>query len=808
MGARSPFAVSMLIAGGLSAATFTVTNTNDSGPGSLRQAILDANGNAGTDTIAFDIPGSGVHTISPAGELPAVTDPVIIDGYTQPGATPNSNGPGLADDAVLLVELDGTGAGTGARGLVLGGGGSTVRGLVINRFGNAGIEIDSDGNIVEGSFVGTDPSGLAALPNGTNGLGGIVIANGASGNSNTIGGTTPAARNLISGNVGAGVVVGNFSGNVIEGNFIGVDATGAAALGNSDRGASISGTGNTVGGPTPAARNILSGNNRGAQFNGSGHLMQGNFVGTDATGAFAVPNVNEGVNVNSATAVTIGGPSATPGTPPGNVISGNMGHGLDLFADATGTVIHGNIVGADASGANPLGNTLDGVSVSADTSTIGGTGAGEGNLIAFNGTDGALGGSGVEVQNNVVFVGNAIRGNSIFANMRLGIDLRQPSDGAGGVTPNDPLDADTGANTLQNFPIIQSVTNGASTHVTGKLDSTPSTTFDLDFYADGVCSNFPREFLEGTTYLGSSPVTTDGGGHAAIDVTLPVATDTGVRVSATATDPNGNTSEFAQRIILSIDVRSGPPAGGTPITVSGTDFVDPTTLTFGGVASPAAFVDNHTLTTTSPALPPGTVNDVVAMTPDGTTGTLRLGWVSDFLDVPGTQQFYAYVTTLVSNGITVGVGGGNYGVDAPTLRQQMAVFILKAKHGLCFTPPPCVGMFADVPCSSNFAPWIEAMANEGITGGCGGGNFCPTNPVRRDQMAVFLLKGEHGSSYVPPPCQGIFPDVACPSTFANWIEQLSAEQITGGCGGGNYCPANANTRGQMAVFLTKTFHLQ
>ena len=99
------------------------------------------------------------------------------------------------------------------------------------------------------------------------------------------------------------------------------------------------------------------------------------------------------------------------------------------------------------------------------------------------------------------------------------------------------------------------------------------------------------------------------------------------------------------------------------------------------------------------------------------------------------------------------------------------------------------------------------MAAEGITGGCGGGNFCPANPVRRDQMAVFLLKGEHGSSYVPPACAGIFGDVPCPSPFADWIEQLSAEMITGGCGGGNYCPLNPNTRGQMAVFLVKTFHL-
>jgi hypothetical protein len=161
----------------------------------------------------------------------------------------------------------------------------------------------------------------------------------------------------------------------------------------------------------------------------------------------------------------------------------------------------------------------------------------------------------------------------------------------------------------------------------------------------------------------------------------------------------------------------------------------------------------------------------------------------------------------VEGGITVGIGGGQYGVDQPTLRQQMAVFLLKSKHGPCGTPQTCTGIFLDVPCPSTFAPWIEELAAEGITGGCGGGNFCPTSPVRRDQMAVFLLKAEHGSDYLPPDCTGVFADVPCPSTFANWIEQLAAEQITGGCGGGNYCPQNTNTRGQMAVFLVKTFGL-
>ena len=119
--------------------------------------------------------------------------------------------------------------------------------------------------------------------------------------------------------------------------------------------------------------------------------------------------------------------------------------------------------------------------------------------------------------------------------------------------------------------------------------------------------------------------------------------------------------------------------------------------------------------------------------------------------MPLVNTFHSYVTTLVSNGITAGVGGGNYGVSNSTLRQQMAVFLLKAKFGICYVPPPCAGIFTDVPCPSTFAPWIEALASLGITGGCGGTNYCPGNPVRRDQMAVFLLKTEHGFTYSRPP---------------------------------------------------------
>jgi hypothetical protein len=262
-------------------------------------------------------------------------------------------------------------------------------------------------------------------------------------------------------------------------------------------------------------------------------------------------------------------------------------------------------------------------------------------------------------------------------------------------------------------------------------------------------------------------------------------------------------------MVFSVSPPSGPPAGGTSIAVHGTDFLDGASVTIGPAAASDVSVASFTqLSATTPVLAPGMVYDVTVQNTDGSLGTLTNGWISDFLDVPSPQQFYAPVTTLVANGIAVGVGGGLYGVNDQTLRQQMAVFMLKGRYGLCYTPPDCAGVFGDVPCPSTFANWIEAMATEGITSGCGGGDFCPMNPVRRDQMAVFLLKAEHGSDYVPPACMGVFPDVPCPGLFTDWVEQLAAESITAGCGGGNYCPSSPNTRGQMAAFITKTFNLQ
>ena len=182
-----------------------------------------------------------------------------------------------------------------------------------------------------------------------------------------------------------------------------------------------------------------------------------------------------------------------------------------------------------------------------------------------------------------------------------------------------------------------------------------------------------------------------------------------------------------------------------------------------------------------------------------------------FSDVPASYWAWDYIERLYAAGITGGCSTNPlmYCPTTTVTRDQMAVFLLRSRHGSTYTPPAATGtMFTDVPSTYWAAAWIEQLANEGITGGCGGGKYCPSAPVTRDQMAVFLLRGEHGYTYVPPDATGtMFADI--PSTYwaAKWIEQLANEGITGGCGDGNYCPATPVTRDQMAVFLVRAFSL-
>jgi hypothetical protein len=376
--------------------TFTVTNTNDSGAGSLRDAItrVDNDTNAGIDTINFAI-GSGPQTIAPGSPLPAITHAVIVDGTTQPGFV-----------ASPLIELDGANAGTTANGLIISAGGSTVKALVINRFALDGIlMLMKGGDTLVGSYIGTDTTGSLALGNGANGVELAGIAN------NTLGGTTSGKRNLISANALDGVLISG-NGNLVQGNRIGTDVTGTVALGNGTAGVSGQGSGvdisgaskNTIGGTTPGARNLISANGQnGVYITGSAaqfNLVQGNFLGTDVTGSFALGNgvsqffdFGSGVYIKDASSNTVGGTTAGAR----NLISANTQNGVFIFADTAtplNNVVESNFIGTDVSGSFALGNGPvaeslfglgSGVAVQgASGNIIGGTTAAARNLISGN----------------------------------------------------------------------------------------------------------------------------------------------------------------------------------------------------------------------------------------------------------------------------------------------------------------------------------------------------------------------------------------------------------------------------------------
>ena len=517
------------------AATFTVVNTDNAGPGSLRQAIFDNNNTAnGTaNTIRFTIPGAAVQTIVPTNVLPLITESVIIDGLTQPGASANTLT--LGHNANLLIRLVGTNAGTGATadGLRFASTGNTVRGLVVLSFNSDGLEFTSTSGVsrVEGCLIGIDLDGSdrGNLANG-------IFLNG-SGN-NVIGGVTPAVRNVISGNNSRGVEMtgAGATGNLVQGNCIGTDLAGTARLANSLDGILISSAAfNTIGGTAVGARNVISGNiSDGVEISGAGatnNVILGNYLGTDAAGSFAVLNSGNGVLINGVAGNTIGGTVAGAG----NVISGNTGAGITLTgAGCASTVVQGNYIGTDVSGTVDVHNSGAGVSIatSARDNVIGGAAAGAANLIAFNFGDGVF-------ISSVGATNNAVRANLIFANSGLGLDLE-----SNGVNLNDVGDGDVGGNRLQNFPILIAATNNVgSVTVAGTLNSGANQTYGLDFYSNPDCDASGHG--EGQTYLGSANVTTDGSGNVTFLVTLPGAALIGRQIAATATDALGNTSEFS-----------------------------------------------------------------------------------------------------------------------------------------------------------------------------------------------------------------------------------------------------------------------
>jgi titin len=399
--------------GAVQGGTFTVANTADSGLGSLRWAITNANATPGANTISFQISGSTPFTIALLSQLPAITNQVTIDATTQPGYS-----------GTPVVELNGTSAGSGGVGLQLNSAFNTVVGLTINRFPAQGIVLSGVSNVIQGNFIGTDTTGAIVRGNGSYGI--WVDSSG-----NRIGGSKAGNGNVISGNNDNGIYI-DASSNVVQGNYIGISATGAGALGNTNNGVMIfGGGGNLIGGGTAGARNIISGNGTNGVFlagaGAVGNIVAGNFIGTDATGKLALANLNDGVTI-TASGNLIG---------TNNVISGNRSGGVFLTGGASGNLVQGNLIGLSAAGTNALPNGGNGIeTIGASANTIGGSVAAARNVISGNTYNGVLIMMITDVSNTVCgnYIGTDVTGKKAVANLLAGVLVQGCSNIVGGVT--------------------------------------------------------------------------------------------------------------------------------------------------------------------------------------------------------------------------------------------------------------------------------------------------------------------------------------------------------------------------------------
>jgi CSLREA domain-containing protein len=514
--------------------------TTGTGSCSLREAIMFTNSNGG-GTISFTIPGGGVHTISPVSPLPAIAAATMVDGYSQPGAAVNTATIQNGTNAVLLIELDNTHNGGG--GLVVTGNLAIVQGLVSNRSIGPGMTISGNGVQVRGNFIGTNPAGTASGPGN---LDGIAVG----GIGDVIGGNTADTRNLVSGNAAAGVRVsgdGSLNG-VVSNNLIGTNAAGTAAVPNLAQGVVISGQGHLVGlGPTSQG-NVISGNVSSGVLVATALVsatIAGNNIGANAAGTAPLGNGSDGITANSSN-VLIGGDTA----PEGNVIGGSGGNGI-LINGSSNQIFYNSIGLLPNGGANPNANAGISVHPFSNGNKIGGSlvppYAFAPNIITNSG------GNGVEIQGAGVTggTGNYIWGNSIFGNGGLGIKLGSGSS----PTPNDPGDADTGPNHLQNYPVITSVSSAAGGSVTFTLNSVANHDFLISIYSSAGCD--PSGYGEGQTHLGDGGEVTDGSGNLSdtfvnINSILPPGQ---FAITMTAIDyGDASTSEFSNCVLMS------PPA--------------------------------------------------------------------------------------------------------------------------------------------------------------------------------------------------------------------------------------------------------
>jgi uncharacterized repeat protein (TIGR01451 family) len=519
--------------------TFVVKNTNDdTNANSLRWAILQVNGDTTPDTIDFDITGSGTQTIQLNSPLPALTNSAVIDGTSQPGYQSSP-----------VVVLDGSKLAAGSNGLTLSAGGSSIRGLAIVGFTGSGIVLNSaGGNVVASNYLGIEPSGTTAEGNGT----GLSIVGSSS---NTVGGTAAGAGNVISGNSGAGISI-EFSttdaaSNLVVGNEIGTSANGLLVLGNKLGGVVISGASNNqIGGPGSAANVISANHGPGIQLvsGATGTTILNNQIGVGADGVTSLGNVGDGIQIADSFNTTIGGVSVGQG----NVVGCNQGNGISVTGTSTGTTVEGNSIGTDPTGQESLGNAFNGVSVATSSNVIGGRSPGAGNLIDNNGTESP--GAGVLLVGNVVH--NTILSNSIYGNSYLGINLGGgPTDNHNPGTP--------GPNDFQNYPVLSlSQSDGTSTTIQGTLTSTPNSQFLVQFFGSPKADS--TGYGQGKFLLGSTQVQTNNNGIATFDTGLTSGSAAGQCVSATATSPSGDTSEFGLDIFTQGQVNLVLTGTGTP----------------------------------------------------------------------------------------------------------------------------------------------------------------------------------------------------------------------------------------------------
>jgi CSLREA domain-containing protein len=480
------------------AATFVVNSTADGadsavgngvcaasgGACTLRAAIQEANALAGADVIEFAI-GSGLQTITLGNSLPTITAPVRIDGWTQPG---------FAGRPIIDINANGKG------GLVVTGGGTTLRGLVVRNATGNGIELTNGGeNVLEGNYVGMAADGTTPSANTGHG---VVVTNASN---NRIGGTNVVQRNLISKNTakggGGGIVLNGGGSNVIQGNFIGTDITGTVEHPNEARGIAVIGSSNNlIGGPVQGAGNLIAGNRAtGVRMLGGSHnnVVQRNFIGVNKTVSGVIPN-DRGVQIRDGDGNQI----------LENLIIGNTYDGVLLWG-ATNTLVRGNVIAYNGYG--PIGDQQE---------------AGYFGIWVSSGT------------------GNQIVSNQIYGNYSIGINLNNEV-----VTPNDFGDGDGGANNSQNAPALASATRGGSTTtIAGALDSVPNGTFHVQFFATPSCDISGAG--EGQYLIGEATVATNAGGTGGFSVVIPALVPLGWAVSTTATDAGGNTSEFSNCAVV------------------------------------------------------------------------------------------------------------------------------------------------------------------------------------------------------------------------------------------------------------------